>query len=202
MSSTHYRTWSHAHQVPDSHSIPISRAARLPHTNSALEATLIGANRTISEPADPAPKKMSTIRIPEDGEGVSQDKNRKPKVTFDLHTESDLLTNEGSNESGDDQSREWTTVQRKRSWSSPSHNEQANLVKLAEKELMKKDCQILEARKHNLNLTRERLMSREEGPSKNKGKAPDPRNWGDAGVEDDEIDLDTQRAALESFRLA
>jgi hypothetical protein len=58
---------------------------------------------------DPAPKEISTVKIPEDGEGVSQDKNRKPKVTFNLHTKSDLLTDEGLNESGDDQSREWTT---------------------------------------------------------------------------------------------
>ena len=45
-------------------------------------------------------------------------------------------------------------------------------------------------------------VSRGEGPSKGKGKGPDPGNWGDVDFSDEEIDLDAQRAALESWKAA
>jgi hypothetical protein len=70
--------------------------------------------------------------------------------------------------------------------------EQDNLVKLAERRLTDADCEIIEARKRNLNLTRESIEPRGEGPSQDKGKAPDPRNWGNAALADEEVDLDAQ----------
>lgn len=42
--------------------------------------------------------------------------------------------------------------------------------------------------------------SREEGPSKNKGKTIDPREWGDADIDHDELDVEAQEAALKSFK--
>jgi len=42
--------------------------------------------------------------------------------------------------------------------------------------------------------------SRGEGPSNPKGKSVDPRNWGAAQLSDEDIDVDTQCAALESFK--
>ena len=44
-------------------------------------------------------------------------------------------------------------------------------------------------------------MSRDEGPSKRKGKGADPRNWGNAGLSDSNIDFDVQREALETWNL-
>ncbi|KAG1719770.1 uncharacterized protein EDB91DRAFT_1179744 [Suillus paluster] len=38
-----------------------------------------------------------------------------------------------------------------------------------------------------------------EGPSK--GKGPDPRNWGAMNLEEGELDMEAQRAALESYKL-
>jgi len=43
-------------------------------------------------------------------------------------------------------------------------------------------------------------VSRGEGPSQGKGKGPDPGNWGDIDFSDEDIDLDAQRAALESWK--
>jgi len=43
-------------------------------------------------------------------------------------------------------------------------------------------------------------VSRGEGPSKGKGKGPDPGNWGNIDLSDEDIDLDTQRAALETWK--
>ncbi|KAG1802285.1 uncharacterized protein HD556DRAFT_1190610, partial [Suillus plorans] len=34
------------------------------------------------------------------------------------------------------------------------------------------------------------------GPSKDKGKVPDPRNWGNANLDEEDIDLEAQHAAL------
>ncbi|KAG1761612.1 hypothetical protein EDD22DRAFT_755012, partial [Suillus occidentalis] len=80
--------------------------------------------------------------------------------------------------------------------------EQDHLVKLAENKLTDSDRKRIAARQRTLNYSRESTMSKEEGPSKDKGKAPDPANWGTLDLEDGEVDLDAQRAALESFRLA
>jgi hypothetical protein len=81
--------------------------------------------------------------------------------------------------------------------------EQDNLVRLAEKELTKEDRKRIEVRNHTLNLSREgSTLSKGEGPSRDKGKEPDPANWGNLELDDGEVDLDTQRAALESFHLA
>ena len=45
-------------------------------------------------------------------------------------------------------------------------------------------------------------MSRGEGPSKGKGKGPDPGNWGDVDFSDEELDLDAQHAAWSLGRLS
>ncbi|KDQ53683.1 hypothetical protein JAAARDRAFT_197139 [Jaapia argillacea MUCL 33604] len=43
--------------------------------------------------------------------------------------------------------------------------------------------------------------SKGEGPSR-KGKGPDPRNWGGAELTDEELDIDVQRVAMASWKLA
>jgi hypothetical protein len=81
--------------------------------------------------------------------------------------------------------------------------EQDSLVRLAERELTNADRKRIEAQKRTLNLSRESsTLSKEEGTSRDKGKAPDPTNWGNLELDDGEADLDAQRAALESFHLA
>jgi hypothetical protein len=45
-----------------------------------------------------------------------------------------------------------------------------------------------------------REMNLNEGTSK--GKGADPQNWGNAMLEDEDLDLEEQRAALESFKTA
>jgi hypothetical protein len=45
-----------------------------------------------------------------------------------------------------------------------------------------------------------REMNLNEGTSK--GKGADPQNWGNAMIEDEDLDLEEQRAALESFKTA
>lgn len=43
------------------------------------------------------------------------------------------------------------------------------------------------------------MSSREEGPSGQKGKGVDPRNWGDANLEESEINVEAQREALSTW---
>jgi len=83
--------------------------------------------------------------------------------------------------------------------------EQENLVKLAETQLSKTDRKKIEARERVLNLRKTRAESAEPragGPSKDKGKAPDPKDWGGIDLQDEELDLEAQREAFESYRLA
>lgn len=42
----------------------------------------------------------------------------------------------------------------------------------------------------------------ESAPTQQKGKGIDPKNWGALGVSDDELDVDAQRAALDSWNVA
>ncbi|KAG2343165.1 hypothetical protein BDR05DRAFT_948279 [Suillus weaverae] len=182
----------------------------IPSMPGALEATLTGT----SNPKSPAFVEQDFGETTRGSEVVSPNENRKPKVTFDLHDESNLLS-EGPTKPGNNQTSKWTTVQRKcgrkspshevseeRSWTSDLTQEQADLVELGKKELTENDRKKIEASKCNLNLTRESTESQGEDPSRDKGKVPDPRNWGDLDLEDEEVNLDTQWAALVSFRLA
>ncbi|KAG2098402.1 uncharacterized protein F5147DRAFT_815844 [Suillus discolor] len=187
----------------------------IPSMPGALEATLIGALK----PSGPKPRKLAlaradTVETSVNSE-VSREEYKRPRVTFDLHDESDLTSSEKSAESGDEQPSKWTNIQGKRGKRVLSHEaseerqapselsqEQENLVKLAENELTENDHKKIEARQRTLNLNRESTESRGEGTSRDKGKAPDPRNWGDVELEDGEVDLDAQRVALETFRLA
>ena len=43
------------------------------------------------------------------------------------------------------------------------------------------------------------VSSRREGPSEPKGKGIDPREWGNAHLSEEDLDLDAQAAALNSF---
>ena len=83
--------------------------------------------------------------------------------------------------------------------------EQENLVKLAETQLSKTDHKKIEARECVLNLRKTRADSAEPRagePSKDKGKAPDPKDWGGIDLQDEELDLKAQREAFESYCLA
>ncbi|PSS18923.1 hypothetical protein PHLCEN_2v3139 [Hermanssonia centrifuga] len=49
------------------------------------------------------------------------------------------------------------------------------------------------------NKTTEVYLDRDEGPSQNKGKGVDPRNWGAANIPDSELDPEFQRRAIEFY---
>jgi hypothetical protein len=182
----------------------------------ALEATPVGAMK----PTGPKSRKLAlargdTVETTPVSTEVSREECKKPRVTFDLHDESDLSSSERSAESGDDQHSEWKTVQGKHRRKIPSREaseerrglselsqEQEHLVKLVENKLTETDCKTIEARQHTLNLNRESSESRGEGTSQDKGKALDPQNWGNIELDDEDVDLDTQKAALASFRKA
>ena len=127
------------------------------------------------------------------------------------------MSSEQSFETGDSQPERWTTVQRKcpgrraprensggRHATSNLSQEQENLVKLAETQLSKTDRKKIEARECVLNLRKTRAKSAEPrgGPSKDKGKAPDPKDWGGIDLQDEELDLEAQREAFESYHIA
>jgi hypothetical protein len=180
----------------------------------ALEATPTGEDKLVRPRIrQEVSARADTVEMTPVTVDVSTE-NQRPKVAFDLHDESELSSSKQTDGTGDDQLPEWTDVKRKRGRNSPSREsstqratselsrEQDTLIKLAENNLTEGDRKRIAARQRTLNIQRDRSLSREEGPSRDKGKAPDPANWGDLDLEDGEVDLDAQRAALESFRLA
>jgi hypothetical protein len=44
------------------------------------------------------------------------------------------------------------------------------------------------------------LISHGEGPSEKKGKGPDPRNWGNIGLNHQDINKDVQQALLNMYK--
>ncbi|KAG2340201.1 hypothetical protein BDR05DRAFT_859976, partial [Suillus weaverae] len=78
-----------------------------------------------------------------------------------------------------------------------AENQPTDLVREAENCLTKEEKQCILERKHakdNARTEEQTLMSREEGPSK--GKGADPRNWGEADLEEAELDIEAQKEAL------
>ena len=49
--------------------------------------------------------------------------------------------------------------------------------------------------------TRDSTRTPEAGTSKNKGKTIDPREWGNLSLDEDEVNIQAQKAALESYNL-
>ncbi|KAF8814448.1 hypothetical protein BYT27DRAFT_7265826 [Phlegmacium glaucopus] len=112
----------------------------------------------------------------------------------------------------------WTTVKRRRAHSPGSTKrtrkhrlgvsssakqlttEQHQLVKAAAEALTKQQKQHIHRRHAKVRARQsESVSSREEGTSKPKGKAPDPREWGNSGLTQEELDIETQAAVLDSY---
>ena len=125
----------------------------------------------------------------------------------------------GSQENGDNSEAEietpdrveyssWATIQRRRARSDgalPNENvltsAQAQAVNRATADLTTEQKQQILRRQENVRPRRnDSISSRGEGPSKPKGKATDPREWGNVDFNRDNLDIDAQMAALKSFK--
>ncbi|THU99289.1 hypothetical protein K435DRAFT_855849 [Dendrothele bispora CBS 962.96] len=93
----------------------------------------------------------------------------------------------------------------------PLSAEQTSVIQKAEKNLSKEDRQKIQKRMNLVNSADATNISditsattdidfRGEGPSNKKGKAVDPRNWGAAGLSDEELDINAQCRALEAYK--
>jgi len=79
-------------------------------------------------------------------------------------------------------------------------------VRAAEKQLTNAQKELIARRNKQVtsapgNSTRESTRAPEAGTSKNKGKIIDPCEWGNLNLDEEEVDLQAQEAALESYRL-
>lgn len=80
--------------------------------------------------------------------------------------------------------------------------EQSSAVKQAEQRLTTEQKQKISRHYENavkIAEPNERPPSCGEGPSNRKGKGPDPKNWGAADLSDSDLNLEVQKAALDSF---
>lgn len=133
--------------------------------------------------------------------------NRKHRVTVEDVTDED------------DRGGPWTTVVRRRARSTgsmplnseratPSHREptlsaaQRAAVMNAEANMTNTERERVGRRMTRIEATTRQSTSsssRGEGPSRDKGKAVDARNWGAAGIPDEELSPDAQRRALDLY---
>ena len=142
----------------------------------------------------------------------------KPAETTSRAAEVLKFSNYSSSESenSQDQDGPWTTVQRRRARSldsaERSHNklnvhftpkknknlstEQLTMVKAAEKAMTGAELKKITHRQDVINAQHEK--DSEPGPSINKGKGIDPSEWGNAGLSEEELNLEAQRAAIEA----
>ena len=86
---------------------------------------------------------------------------------------------------------------------------QAKVVQEAEQRLTTPQREMIEKRAHVVGVPHsfrfgqpcdDDNMSWGEGPSKGKGKGPDPGNWGGIDFANEDINLDAQRTALETWK--
>ena len=138
----------------------------------------------------------------EDPPAVSKDFNNEKKITFESV---DDVNNSSSEESTSDDCK-WITAMGKRAKrlackaiveeypTSDLSQEQRNLVKLAENQLTEAEKERIRARESIFSrpASRDSSDTQGEGPSENKGKEPDPRNWGNVDLNNEEVDLDVQ----------
>ena len=123
---------------------------------------------------------------------------------------------DSSNESGDDDLR-WSTVKRGRAQSLDSARtnlknkkiiylnkqlsyEQKRTVDVATGLLTSEQKDRVQRRQDNLRTVPQlEENSPIPGPSQNKGKTVDPREWGNAGIESEELDIGVQEAIIKAY---
>ena len=137
--------------------------------------------------------------------------NNRKRYTFS----SDAVGCEVNEDTSDEQemSSPWQTVDRRRARSldsaqpAPSkktgHRGQAPVKKITV--TAKKPSNMAQnaaERRHEATKPCHKTLveSRQEGPSRPKGKNTDPREWGDVHLDEHEMDVDTQQAAYESYK--
>src|SRR6267378_3259111 len=135
---------------------------------------------------------------------------RKHVITPVMYNEGNYTPSESSDSDHDQNTREWTTVQRKRRGN--KHSTSKERFSTRDKDVsVDVDPVLAEAEKSLTNAQKEKialrhqkvtvnplegLESHEEGPSGPKGKGVDPRNWGNIQLDEDEADVEAQQAAF------
>lgn len=123
---------------------------------------------------------------------------------------------DSESDESDDDGRPWITVRRKNSRegtrpkSKGQNNEKANLLSDEQSQLVREaKRRMTDEERDRVNRRRSTVDSRAEteslaprhaGPSK--GKATDPREWGAAGISDEELDADAQCVELDAWNAA
>jgi len=178
-----------------------------------------------SRPASPARKSGDSVVLPIGRRNTRADRGANElvqgnQVVIKKLINKPISASESSSEYEAENRNEWTTVQRRRARSAeptPTRRNRVETSKLripkpvvlekefskvvheAEKSLTPAERETIARRSQKVAKRRERSKSRGEGPSEPKGKSIDPREWGNAGLSPEEINVETQRAALESY---
>ena len=171
---------------------PLKEKTLAPLTSSAEEVEVVGSPIGISQPSVHVVPPVSMI--------LSENNN--------VHTSSEVNASQKEPEEPS-----WTTVKRRRVRSLDSSDlakesqleskgqrgltrDQVQTVKVAAEAMTKSQKTLVDNRNKKIPHRRgDSSSSREEGPSRRKGKGIDPREWGNVNISQESLDVDAQAAA-------
>jgi hypothetical protein len=190
-----------------------------PVTGSDPDSGVVITSRTYSDVVasrPPSPRRERPSSPSAESSISSEDSLSAPKPVDSIHPSETNTpgnappffeeTGNSDNPESDDESP-WTTVQRSRAHGSSKQEkqklttEQAHSVKTAMEGMTAAQKLALLRRQEKLRLRKNSsASSREEGPSRTKGKGRDLLNWGGMNISLESLDVEAQAAALKSFK--
>jgi hypothetical protein len=176
---------------------------------------LENAETMISRPTFPQREEMPSPELESPEIMISKAPPLKGENPMTLDEERASTDIEDSSDESEDEDPRWTNVKRKRAQSldsakknlinkkiiylNPStlSTEQGKAVEAATNLLTQGQKDQLQRRQ---NKTQHNENNAEPGPSRKKGKAVDPREWGNAGIDPEEMDINIQEAMLNDYK--
>ena len=228
MSSRMYNLQSQQETGAPAKSGNLTSASHSPHRDVPPHASVmvLETNRTMVLYSDvvasrpPSPRKETTVLMTSNAEGYQLNRNAPLERTAVPRNEGtgSISSYENDTPGLDRDDGPWTTVRCRHACSLDLLNntlrvnkeklflqkrltrEQVQTVNMAESHLTAPQKEMIRQRLNKLPvIQRGSLSSQGEGPSNLKGKRADPREWGNANLSEDDLDLGAQAAALESF---
>ena len=178
---------------------------------------LENAETSISRPPSPQREEMPSRALENAEITISRPPLQQREKVVPTPDENRASTDvEDSEDESEDDDPRWATVKRGRAHSLDSARKNLRnkkFIYLKSKTLSTEQEKIVEAaaslmtqeQKDQVQRRQDKVTTRQEnnlpepGPSRSKGKAVDPREWGNAGIEPEELDINVQEAMIKAY---
>jgi hypothetical protein len=173
------------------------------------------AEISISRPPSPQREETPSPELENPEIPISRTLPKKGKNDVALDEDKATTDIEESEDESEDEDPRWTTVRRKRAQSLDSAKKNLinkNLIYLKPNTLSTEQKKVVDAAtdlltrdqkdqlRRRQNKTQHNENNAEPGPSRNKGKTVDPREWGNVGINPEEMDINVQEAILDAYK--